>query len=39
MSHLGWRLVPAAILVVLGFLLFPSAGHDDTHIRAGPHTR
>lgn len=36
MSHLGWRLVPAAILVMLGFLLFPSAGHDDTHITCWP---
>jgi len=31
-----WRLVPPAVLVTVGLLLFPSAGHDDTHITCWP---
>jgi hypothetical protein len=35
-SRLGWYLVPPSVVVLLGGLLFPSAGHDDTHITCWP---
>ena len=35
-SGLGWHLAPASLLVLMGSLLFPSAGHDDTHITCWP---
>ena len=35
-SRPGWQLGPPLVLVLLGGLLFPSAGHDDTHITCWP---
>jgi hypothetical protein len=35
-SRRGWQLGPPFVLVVVGALLFPSAGHDDTHITCWP---
>src|SRR5258707_12063408 len=35
-SRFGWHVAPASVLVVTGCLLFPSAGHDDTHITCWP---
>ena len=31
-----WPVAPATVLMLVGFLFFPSAGHDDTHITCWP---
>lgn len=36
MQRAGWNALPASALLIIGVLLFPSAGQDDTHITCWP---